>query len=302
MKTLVTAAAALLLATPMLAQATTTIGGTNSSPTRVGLGKGNGVYIKSSVLLLDFDMYLNVPGQETLEFFVYHHHSQSGTYNLVKTWKVPVNGTGKGATWYSSGTIAYPLLCDNYYIIGVAWKGSVTYHYNVATCGSQIAIGNWLFGRTANTTNPLQTTMSGGGCDAAQYYQRFRTLPNPNVTCLGTGCASGTPPRLLATTPPQVGTTFAVEMVGGAGSTPAMVLLSPFRALANPVPIAGCQVWLDLRLPVISLGVPLSSSGEAKLPFPIPQNNVFAGVRFAMQAGVLGSRLDITNAVDLLSY
>jgi len=303
MKTLVATAAVLVLAAPLLAQTTTTIGGTNSSPTRTGNGKGNGISIKSSVLLLSFDMYLNVPGKETLQFFMYHHHSTKGTFNLVKTWKIPVDGTNKGAQWYSTGVIAQPLLCGNSYILGVGWTGSATYHYRVSTCGSQFALGSWLRGHTARSTNPLPATMAGGGCDGAQYYQRFKTLPFTNVACAGTGCSgSATVPRLVASTPPNVGTTLTIELVGGAASKPATLLISPARALASPIQIAGCQVWLDLRLPVLPFGLTLSSAGEVKLQVPIPNNSANSGIRVAMQAGVLSSTLDITNAVDLLSY
>ncbi len=302
MKTLVATAAVLVLAAPLLPQTTTTIGGTSSAPTRTGLGKGNGISIKSSVLLLSFDMYLNVPGQETLQFFMYHHHSTNGTFKLMKTWKVPVNGKGKGATWYSSGVIAQPLLCGNSYILGVAWTGSLTYHYNVATCGQQIALGAWLTGRTARNTNPLPANMVSTGCDRAQYYQRFKTLPFTNVACVGTSCSPSTnAPRLLASTPPKVGTTLTIELVGGAASKPATLLISPARALATPVQISGCPVWLDLRLPVLAFGLPLSSAGEVKLQIPIPANSA-KGVRVALQAAVLSSTLDITNALDLLSY
>lgn len=304
MKSLVAAAAAaLMLAAPLLSQTTTTIGGTTTTPTRVANGKGNGINVKSSVLLLSYDMYLNVPGQETLQFFLYQHHSVAGTFNLVKTWKVSVDGTNKGAQWYSSGVIAQQLLCGNSYILGVGWSGSVTYHYQTATCGSQFALGSWLRGHTTTSTNPLPSTMTGGGCDAAQYHQRFTTLPFTNVACLGTGCSpSTTVPRLVASTPPKTGTTLTIDLAGGAASRPATLLISPVRALSSPVQIAGCQVWLDLRLPVLPFGLSLSSAGEAKLQIPIPANSAYAGVRFATQAGVLGSTLDITNAVDLLSY
>ena len=142
----------------------------------------------------------------------------------------------------------------------------------------------------------------GSSCDRAQYYQRFRTLPFTSVACLGTGCSpSTTVPRLLASTPPKTGTTLTIELVGGAASKPATLLISPTRALATPVQIAGCPVWLDLRVPMLSFGMPLPSAGEAKLQIPIP-TNAATGVRVALQAGVLSSTLDITNAVDLVSH
>jgi hypothetical protein len=303
MKTFTSLAAALVLAAPLAAQTVTTIGGTASSPTRTANGKGNGISIKSSVLLLDFDMYLNVPGQETLQFFIYHHHSEKGTFRLVNSWNVKVNGTGVGAKWYSSGPKPTPLLCGNSYILGVAWTGSVTYHYSRSTCGSAFALGRWLFGRTANTVNPLPPTF-GSGCDVAQYRQRFRTLPFGNVACVGTGCSAsaGTAPRLVATTPPRLGTTLTIQLVGGTASVPAVFLFSPAPTLSNPINLAGCPVWLNLKLPVITLTAPLSSVGEGILKIPVPSNTAYRGVKVATQAGVLGKLLDITNAIDLIGY
>ncbi|MCB9868608.1 MAG: hypothetical protein H6837_02060 [Planctomycetes bacterium] len=289
-----------LAASSLTAQTVTTLGGTTNTSARTLNGKGNAILMNASVTMLSFEMYLNIPGPETLTFYIYRHHTDSGTFNLMKSWNVQVNGSSAGTTWYSSGIVPTPLLCGNSYILGVSWNTSVTYHYSIGTCRSPFALGTWLSGSTVNQPPPQTESV---GCDSAQYYQRITTTPLPAVSCVGTGCAgTSKAPRLVPATPPVLGTTLTLDLVDGVGSTPALMLLSPFKPLPTPIPVLGCSVWVDLSQPYANLTGSLSSAGQWTLSIPIPNSTIYRGQQITMQAGVLGSRLDTSTAVDLTVY
>jgi hypothetical protein len=124
------------------------------APVRTATSKGNVFRVDSTVLLFEFEMYLNVPGPEVLTFFVHRHHSRTGTSALLFTTNVTVNGTGLGPMWYSSGPIALPLVAGNHYNLGVAWPGSLTYHYTVSATGTPVSFGAWMRATTRATRRP----------------------------------------------------------------------------------------------------------------------------------------------------
>src|SRR5688572_293059 len=106
------------------AQVTETVGGTTSSPTLTNRAKASLFRVDTTVLLLELEQFLNVPGPETLTFFAYRHHSRTGASTLEWQHPVTVQG-GIGPAWYSTGPIALPLIAGNHYVLGVAWAGSV---------------------------------------------------------------------------------------------------------------------------------------------------------------------------------
>src|SRR5688572_12436534 len=132
-----------LLATPLSAQTIDTLGATTTAVTQSATGKANLFRVDTTVFLTNLEMYLNVPGVETLTFFMHRHHSQNGTYTLEWTPSVPVNGTGIGPAWYSAGQIVAPLVAGNHYMIGVAWPGSLTCYYKTPTSGQPVTFRRW---------------------------------------------------------------------------------------------------------------------------------------------------------------
>jgi hypothetical protein len=266
------------------------------------VGKGNAISVNKSVMVHSFEMYMDIPGVETLTFYVYQHDvATKQSFKLVKSWNVKVNGTGLGSKWYSSGFNATYLLCGNSYILGVSWPGMNKYYFDVKACTQEkLPFGTWLSGSTVAHPLPPRESV---WCDGAMYYQRITTTALSTVNCVGTGCStSGPAPRLLASTAPVIGTTLKIDVAFGALPTPTAFLLSPTRALTNPIPLFGCSIWLDLRLPVLTFVIPVNGSGEVTLNIPIPLNPNLRGTRFAVQAGVLRPNLDITNALDLTLF
>ncbi|MCA8964111.1 MAG: hypothetical protein KDC48_04465 [Planctomycetes bacterium] len=287
-------AAAALASLP--AQTVDTVGGVNTASTRTNSAKASLFAVDSSVLLIDYEMYLDIPGPETLTFFAYRHHSRSGTAQLAWTHQVTVAGGG-GAQWYSTGPIALPLIEGNHYAIGVSWPGTLTYHYSTSTTGTPVSFGSWQ--RAHTLTNPVPPTLNiPTGVDVAAYNQRLTTLPLPVVDNVGTGCSStNLVPRLVATGMFGINTTEALELVDATPSSLGMFVIALGPTLAAPLPLFGCDVWLPLGVSASTATV-TSGAGYAQQPFPVPNNPLFIGTQFSAQSGVLGAAIDMTNAVD----
>jgi hypothetical protein len=120
------------------------------------------------------------------------------------------------------------------------------------------------------------------------------------VTVVGAGCAGpATPPRLVAAGSPQIGTTTALELVDAPASVPALYAFALGSTLPAPLPLFGCDVWLDLTGGVATAFAITSASGVATLPMSIPPDPAFSGVQLAVQAGALGTALQLSNALGL---
>jgi hypothetical protein len=287
--------AALYVASFVPAQTIDTVGGTNSQPITANTSKSSLYRVDSSRLLFTFEMYLSIPGPDTLTFFAYRHPQRDGNATLEWTLTMPVTGGG-GPQWYSSGPIALPLICNNYYLLGVAWSSSVQYYYNIATSGAPVSFGAWIRARTM--TPPLPPTTLITGSDVAQYYQRLTTLPLTGVGCVGTGCGS-VPPRLVASALPALGTTVNLHITNATPSVLGVYAFTFGTTLPAPVPLFGCSAWLNLAGTVISNALVLDGTGFGTLPFPIPANPIYTGTQLSLQAGVLSNPISLTNALDL---
>lgn len=298
MRTLAALAVAACAALPLSAQTVDTLGGTTTTVSLAAArAKANVFRVDTSVLLLNFEVWLDVPGPETLTFFLYRYHSKDGTYTLDWTKPVPVNGTGVGPAWYAAGPLTLPLLAGNHYQLGVSWPGSVTYYYKTATTGQPVSFGAWIRATTPSYLLPPTYTISGS--DVAQYYQRLTSIPFPAVTPVGTPCAT---PRLVAAKTAAVGGSLALDLVGATTSAnaPAVVLFAPGAALTTPIPIFGCSLWLNpVPGPILDVNLTLSGTGLASLALPIPADPALAGFVISAQAGVAGTAIELSNAVQM---
>jgi hypothetical protein len=288
------------LLAPVTAQTVDTIGGTTTATQRTNSSKASLFRIDSSVLLLDYEMYLNVPGQETLTFFLHRYHSRAGVYTLEWSQQVAVNGTGVGAAWYSTGPIALPLIEGNYYMIGVGWPGTLTYHYITSATNAPVSFGAWQ--RAMSPAHPVPVTYNiAAGHDSAMYHQRLTTVPFPNVDVVGTGCTSGTViPRLVAAGVPTIGATKSLDVVSAAANSLAIVAVALGHTMVAPVPLFGCDLWLDLSAPMATTALITSATGIVSQPLSIPQDPAYLGLQLSAQAGVLSTGVDFTNALDLI--
>jgi len=289
-----------LLAASLTSQTVVTVGGTNSAPSRANTAKANMFQVDSTVLLQEIEMFLDVPGPETLTWFVYRHHSRTGASSLLFQTTTNVTG-GTGAGFYSSGPIVLPLVCGNHYLIGCSWAGTVTYHYNTSSAGSLVAFGNWQRGNTL--TPPLPATYNfSAGTDIAQYYQRLTTLPLNGVDCgPGAACTSTTDPRLVANGSPLQGASFDLDVVEATGPGLVIYAFADGPPLTSPTPLRNCSVWLDLSAPITIYSAFTNASGEATQTFPVPVNPLLQGFAISVQAGILSSgNVDMTNVLGLV--
>ena len=275
------------------AQTIETIGGLTSAPTGANRAKANLFQVDSSVLLLEFEMYLDVPSPETLTFFAYRHHSRAGVAPL--TWTIPVAVTGgTGPGWYSTGPIAIPLVAGNWYAIGCSWNGSVTYNYT--TNGAALSFGSWQ--RAHTLTNPVPPTLNiPTGIDSARYYQRFTTVPAPGVVPVGTGCGPALPPRLVAAGFFAINDSQTLDLVDVSPNSIGLFALAAGNTLPVALPVFGCDIWIDVSAPVTNATI-TDAAGYASMGLQIPNNPSLTGAQFSAQALVFGSTIEVSNAVD----
>lgn len=288
-----------LLASLLSAQTVETVGGTTTTSQVTNGGKGNLMRIDTTVMLLDFEMLLDVPAAQTVTFFAYRIPQRNGTAVLEWTQPVAVAG-GAGLQFESTGPIALPLVAGNYYLIGVAWTGTVRYQYATTASTSTVSFGAWQRARTLPQPIPASITVTGS--DSAQYHQRFTTIALPNVTVVGTGCTTTQPaaPRLVLSALPTLGSQPTLHITDAAPSTAAACLLTIRPPLATPLPLFGCSVWLQLGTPTSTSLVLLDPAGAGALPLGLPANQALLGLNLTAQAGVIGPSLDLTNAVGMI--
>ena len=288
---------ALLTPNSATAQTVDTLGGVNTASTRTNSAKGSVYRCDQTVFVMDYEMYLNIPGPETLTFFVYRHHSRSGSYALEWTGSYQVAGGG-GPAWYGTGPVGITLAEGNHYLLGVSWPGSLTYYYSTGATNTPTSFGSW---QRANTlTNPLPANYSvAAGVDVAMYHQRLTTIPTAAVDIVGTGCGATPAPRLVAAAPLAVGATRNLEVVEAAANTLAVYAIALGATIPAPIPALGCNVWLTLGGAVANLIQVTSATGYAAVPFAVPADPAYAGLQLSVQAVVLGGSAAFTNALDL---
>lgn len=280
------------------AQATVEIvGGTATAALRTNTGKASLYRVDSSVLLLEFEWWLDVPANQTVTFFAHRHHSRSGLATLEWTHQVQLTGGG-GAQWHSSGPIALPLIEGNHYTLGLSWAGSLSYHYSTAATGAPVSFGSWQ--RAHTTTNPPPATLNiPTGVDVAQYRQRLTTIPLQTPNIVGTGCSGTTLiPRLVATGLVTIGSAESFELVDAAPAALSAFVMALGPTLPVGVPLFGCDVWVNLGAAASNTTL-TSGAGYASQPFPVPNDPSFVGMQLSVQAGVLGASIDMTNAIDI---
>lgn len=300
MKTILSASLFLLASLPLAAQTVDTIGGLTTPATRVNSSKASLFRVDSTVLMLDYEMYLDVPGVETLTWFVHRYHSRAGIYTLEWIGTTPVNGTGIGPAWYSSGTTPFPLVAGNYYMLGVAWPGSLTYYYMTSATNAPVSFGAWQRAMTPPAVTPLNYNIAAGH-DSAMYRQRITTIPYGAVSVVGTGCSgSALVPRLVANGVPQLGGSRNLELVDALPNSLAVLSLALGPTLPVPLPLFGCNVWLNLSAPGANTALVTSATGYTSLPLNLPANPAFFGLQLSAQGGVVGTGIDMTNALDLV--
>ena len=287
------------LLSPLAAQTVDTLGGITTAPTGGNRGKASLFRVDSSVLLLQYEMYFNIPGIETLTWFIHRYHSRSGTFTLEWTTNVAVDGTGVGPAWYSTGPVAVPLIEGNHYVLGAYWPGSLTYYYSTGVTNTPVSFGSWQ--RALTITGSVPATIAvAAGVDVAVYRQQLTTVPLPAVNIVGTGCTSGAlVPRLVASGMFSVGTTRSLDLVDAAPNALGVYAVALGPTSPVPVPLFGCSVWLNLGGSVITIAVITSAAGIANLSLSIPPDPSYYGMQLSAQAGVLAAAIDITAALDL---
>lgn len=291
----------LFLLAPLSAQTVDTIGGTTTTAAnRPAAGKGSVFKVDSSVLLFTYEMWLDAPaGPQTVNFFIYRHHSRSGPFTLTHQFPVTFTG-GVGPAWVSSGPIVVPLVCGNYYMLGVSWSGTLTYFYNTNPTALPVSFGTWE--RAHTLTNPIPTTYNvSTGIDIAVYRQQLTTFALPAVGCVGTGCnpASATLPRLVADTILRVGGQANFEIVSDLASVPAIYAIGFGATMPAPVTLFGCPVWMNLGGIASTPLVITSPAGLGTMTLAVPQNPIYLGTQLSMQGGLLSSAIGTTNALDV---
>lgn len=270
----------LATATPVFAQVIDTLGST-AIPATTGSAKANLLAVNDSRLLTEMEWYLDIPaGTTTLTFFVYRHHSRNGF--ATQQWTLPVTVTSIGGpAWYSTGPIALELAGGNHYALGIAYSTPLTYYFSIASPGAGVSFGNWQRGMTPIV--PLPSTLSIGGSDAAQYHQRLTTFPVSSVVVAGTGCGTGTVPRLVAGGFFHINATQNLDLVDGTASTLGAFALATGATLPAPVPLFGCDLWLNLTSFALQ-SVITAGSGSSVLPLAIPNVPALVGSTFSSQA------------------
>jgi hypothetical protein len=288
------ASAVLLVALP--AQVIETLGSTTTQPTGASRAKASLFKVDSSALLLEFEFHLNMTQPDTLTFFAYRHHSRTAGSTLEWTHQVSVPATS-GPQFVSTGPIALNLVAGNYYAIGVMWNNSLTYFYNTAV-PAPLSFGTWQRAHTITGTT-FPATISFAGSDAAVYFQRLTTVPVNTVVNTGTGCGATLPPRLVADDVFALNTTTNLELVDAASNTIALYGIASGAAMPVPLPLFGCDLWLDVSGPLATAATITSATGYAALPIALPNDPLLSGLTFTAQGLVFGTlATSFSNAVS----
>ena len=157
---------------------------------RTTLFKGTFIEITATRTLEAFDQYLKLETEEPLTFVIYESSTKTGTYTKIR--ETIVTHPGNGQKFYNSGSLTdgdTPLLLQSgsFYLIGVAWEGSVTSFYKSGFFSPQVEttpFGTTFGGLAADATWPPPATLLGNSVNNSAYYQRFYTKEdNTTATC-----------------------------------------------------------------------------------------------------------------------
>ncbi len=87
--------------------------------------RGNVYFATTTTPLKRIEHRADVPSPTTFEFFVYQGEDSVAVYTKIFSTTVPIEA---GPGWKSSGPIDVPITAGDYYFIGAAWAGELTYY------------------------------------------------------------------------------------------------------------------------------------------------------------------------------
>jgi hypothetical protein len=291
---------------PLRAQQAEIIGSLVGRTAHAALAKGNCLRIDRTVVLTDFAFYLELAEAQSLVFTIHRAVREDATYVLEQSWVVPAEPAGP--SWYSPTALYVPLLAGNHYLLSVSWSGTLTYAFHPAaawpiSCGEQ-RYAYW------SGAHPLPSELAARNEMPATYLMSLTTQApsrfDPQTRVRGDGCApSGlAAPQLTSTEMPLLGNrNFALEVAASAVARPTWLWITPY-ALPNPLTIGACDLYLDLRGPLIAIGpVPTQANEVARFPIAIPYDPAIRGVEVPLQAAaydLASGAVDLSNALFLL--
>lgn len=298
---LATLAFSFLTLAALPAQTIDILGGTASAPTGANRAKASLYRFDTSVVMLDFEVWMDVPAADTLTFFAYRHHSRTGTATLEWTQSVPVAGGG-GPQWHASGPLGINLVAGNHYALGVAWTNNLTYYYSTSSGPVTTSFGTWERAHTINSATPPATLNLPAGIDIAVYHHRLTSVPTTSVVNTGTPCSStALLPRLVADDFFTIGSTSTLELVDTTPNGITLFGLAGGPAAATPLPLFGCSIWLDVAGPLVTLASLASPTGYSSLALTLPNDPLLSGLTYSAQGLVFSATspaVDVSNAVS----
>ncbi|MBL8900219.1 MAG: hypothetical protein JNM84_21490 [Planctomycetes bacterium] len=291
---------------PLSAQQQEIIGSLVGRTAQSALAKGNCVRIDRTVVLTDFAFYLELAEPQSLVFTIHRAVREDASYVLEQSWSIPAQPAGP--SWYSPTALYVPLLAGNHYLLSVSWSGTLTYSFHPAAAWP-LTFGEQRYAYWSGA-HPLPSALLARNEMPATYLMALTTQApsrfDPHTRIAGAGCApSGlSAPRLTCAEMPLLGNrNFALEVAASAVARPTWLWITP-HALPSPISIDGCELYLDLRTPLIAIGpVPTQVNTVARYPIAIPYDPVIRGVEVPLQAAAYdfaSGAVDLSNALFLL--
>jgi len=112
------------------------------------------------------------------------------------------------------------------------------------------------------------------------------TLPLAGTQVVGTGCATGTPP-VLAASSPVVGTTMQFSLAAALPNAPVFLALS--MGPPSSVPIGPCTIHVDLLTVFLDFAGLTSGTGAWSAPLALPPQPYLIGLELTAQALLLSA-------------
>jgi hypothetical protein len=296
----------LLLAPRSASQEGEIIGSLVGRTAHTALAKGNCLRVDRTVILTDFAFHLELAEPQTLVFTIHRAVREDAEFTLEQSWSVPA--LPAGATWYSPRSLYVPLLAGNHYLLCVSWSGTLTYSFHPAAAWP-VSFGQQRYAHWSGA-HPLPAQVEARNEMPATYLMSIATQApsrfDPSTRIAGAGCApSGlAAPVLTAVEMPLLGNrNFALEVAASAVARPTWLWITP-HALPSPLVFGTCELYLDLRGPLVAIGpVPTRASTVARFPIGIPYDPSIRGVEVPLQAAALdlgSGAVDLSNALFLL--
>ena len=111
-------------------------------------------------------------------------------------------------------------------------------------------------------------------------------MPLAGTQVVGTGCATGTPP-VLAATSPVVGTTMQFSLAAALANAPVFLALS--MGPPSSVPIGSCTIHVDLLTAFIDYAGMTSGTGTWSAPLALPAQPYLIGLELTAQTLLLSA-------------